>query len=67
MSPTVCNRFGGLASRNPVIKAEEYTASTAMTAELTNGIVNQHDEVSSINNMAVQLTKDLFRKKKGER
>ena len=60
-------RYGGLALRNPVTTAdEEFQASSMITAELTNAIVNQEDDVSSINNMAVQQAKNSFRTNKEE-
>ena len=58
-------RYGGLAIRNPVIMSEEeYGASKTITAELTKSIVNQQIEISSINEVAVQLAKEKFRKDK---
>ena len=60
-------RYGGLAIRNPVTTAdEEFQASSMITTELTNAIVNQEDDVSSMNNMAVQQTKNSFRTNKEE-
>ena len=61
-------RYGGLAIRNPVITSEEeFLASNAITAELTKSIVNQQEDVRSINSVAVQLAKETFRKNKEER
>ena len=37
-----------------------------ITAELTKAIVNQEDDVSSINHVAVQQAEDFFRKSKEE-
>ena len=60
-------RYGGLAIRNPIATAdEEFQASLLITAELTKAIVNQEDDVSSINHVAVQQAKDSFRKNKEE-
>ena len=54
-------RYGGLAIRNPVIAAdEEYQASTAITSELTKLIINQIDDVQSIDNTAVELAKERY-------
>ena len=61
-------RYGGLAIRNPVIMSEEeYRASKTITAELTKSIVNQQKEISSINDVAVKLAKEKFRKGKEEK
>ena len=61
-------RYGGLAIRNPISTAEEeFQASTLITAELTQAIVNQKDDISSINHSAVKLAKESFRKDKEEK
>ena len=53
---------------NPVTTAEEeFQASCLITAELTKSIVNQDDDVSLLNNMAVQNAKNSFRKSKEEK
>ena len=60
-------RHGGLAISNPVLTAEEeYQASTTITSELTKAIVNQEEDVRSINRLAVQAAKDTFKKNKEE-
>ena len=60
-------RFGGLAIRNPVLTAdEEYQASSSITSELTRLIINQIDDVQSVNEIAVRVAKENFRKSKEE-
>ena len=60
-------RYGGLAIRNPITTAdEEFQASSMITAELTKAIINQEDDISSLDNKAVQLAKNSFRINKEE-
>ena len=60
-------RYGGIAIRNPISTAdEEFQASSLITAELTKAIVNQEDDVNSINYEVVKQAKDSFRNDKEE-
>ncbi len=53
-------RLGGLAIRNPMETAErEYSASVAITSQLTKQIYQQHQDVSCIDQVAVKTTKEL--------
>ena len=60
-------RYWSLAIRNPLTTAdEEFHASSMITADLTKAIINQEDDVISLNNKSVQLAKNSFRTNKEE-
>jgi hypothetical protein len=61
-------RFGRLAIRNPIITVEEeYAASRIITEELTKAIVNEQEDISSIESSVVELAKQNFKKNKEEK